>query len=217
MQKLSHFVRFASMIAAASALAACSADAEQPQGPIKNGSNGSSSSGGGSSGGGSSGGGSSGGGTSSGGGSSSGGGTSSGGGSSSGGAAGNCPDIGGQWNGTVEGLAKGPQDAEPNKPVTGTASATFVAADKGNFDINPGTFDVTIEMGGIIGNVNAQQALQGKVTCGKLDATSSADVAGQQLSGTATCEFKGNECAGEWVANDADGNLVAKGTFNVKK
>jgi len=134
-------------------------------------------------------------------------------------ASGKCLDVAGTWEGPVTGLAKAdPRDADPSQEVDGSANLTFVPAEEaGNFTIVDGQFDVEINMGGLLGKVRAKQTITGEAKCGKLEAIASGNGLLGKLSGTATCSFENGACKGDWIVNDKNGELAARGTFEIKK
>lgn len=131
-----------------------------------------------------------------------------------------CVDVSGPWTGAVKGAAKAnPKDAEPTDPLEGTANVTFGddTEEPGTYKITQGQFDVEIDMGGLLGKVRTKQVLTGEVKCGKLNGIASGQGLVTKLSGTATCTFDANGCKGDWVVNDGNGALAARGTFELKK
>ena len=120
--------------------------------------------------------------------------------------------VEGIWKGTVEGvvmsIGKAPAKGTVVLDVLPASGLVSALADDS-------VFDVIVDSP--LGPVPFKQALKGTIDCGLLKASLSANVAGTDITGTATCTFDSTGCKGTWMGGSTDMTATANGTFSVTR
>ncbi len=124
-----------------------------------------------------------------------------------------CPNLQGQWAGTLEGKITG----QPGGAVTGTVEMGFVAGSKkDDFDLDKASkLFLQVDIG--FGPTPFTQGIAGTASCGVLDAAQDTTVLGIKIHATAKCTFTESGCTGVWTAAPADNSAMGTGTFTLKR
>jgi len=123
-----------------------------------------------------------------------------------------CPDLLGQWSGTLSGAVT---SGSTSQPVTGSITLLLKPASPGDFDIASG--EMTCKVTGVPW-LSTKQSLGGRVCCGVLDIAQQVDLFGVKAKGTVRCTFVDpNGCKGSWSGIAIDGSSQGSGTFELRR
>lgn len=125
----------------------------------------------------------------------------------------NCPNLAGEWTGTLSGDISGQSKGK----VTGTVDMSFVAGEKsGDFNLGNGSkLNLQVDLG--LGKTPFTQDIAGTANCGVLDAAQDTTVLGIMIHATAKCMITDSGCSGMWTADPSDKTSHGSGTFTLKK
>jgi hypothetical protein len=122
-----------------------------------------------------------------------------------------CPEVGGDWAGTVEGQITG----SFNMTVGGTLTMTLSPQGApGDYIVSGGEMSVAAQG---LEAFPFKYAVNGSVKCGVLTATNTVDIFGVKSTGSVTCTFTAQGCQGTWDGQTTDGSSKGSGTFQLQR